>query len=75
VDHRFPGEATAGKRKEPLGERRLLVCEPEVFDDIPEMAPSDLSLDVMPTLAHRERGLRGHCLGSGERVMWNRYNR
>jgi len=48
----------------------LLVCEPEVFDDIPEMAPSDLSLDVMPTLAHRERGLRGHCLGSGERVMW-----
>ena len=48
----------------------LLVCEPEVFEAIPETAPSDLSLDVMPTLAHRERGLRGHCLGFGERVMW-----
>ena len=48
----------------------LLVCEPEVFEDIPQTAPSDLSRDVMPTLAHRERGLRGHCLGSGERVMW-----
>jgi len=48
----------------------LLVCEPEVFEVIPETAPSDLSLDVMPTLARRERGLRGHCLGPGERVMW-----
>jgi NDP-sugar pyrophosphorylase family protein len=48
----------------------LLVCEPGVFEEIPAAAPSDLSLDVIPTLAHRERGLRGHCLGSGERVMW-----
>jgi len=48
----------------------LLVCEPEVFEVIPETAPSDLSLDVMPTLARRERGLRGHCLRPGERVMW-----
>jgi NDP-sugar pyrophosphorylase family protein len=48
----------------------LLVCEPGIFEEIPAAAPSDLSLDVIPTLAHRERGLRGHCLGSGERVMW-----
>lgn len=48
----------------------LLICEPEVFEEIPTMAPSDLSLDVMPKLAHRARGLRGHRLGSGERVMW-----
>lgn len=48
----------------------LLVCEPEVFDAIPKTAPSDLSRDVMPTLAHWERGLRGHYLSSGERVMW-----
>lgn len=48
----------------------LLVCEPEVFDAIPKTGPSDLSRDVMPTLAQWERGLRGHHLGSGERVMW-----
>jgi len=48
----------------------LVVCEPEVFEVIPETVPSDLSLDVMPILASRERGLRGHCLGPGEHVMW-----
>jgi NDP-sugar pyrophosphorylase family protein len=48
----------------------FLVCEPDVFDEIPATMPSDLSLDVMATLAHLERGLRGHRLGSGERVMW-----
>ena len=48
----------------------LLVCEPEVFEVIPETAPSDLSRDVMPALAHRERGLRGHRLGTGQNVMW-----
>jgi NDP-sugar pyrophosphorylase family protein len=48
----------------------LLVCESEVFAAIPATAPSDLSLDVMPALAHRERGLRGHYLAPGERVMW-----
>jgi len=48
----------------------LLVCERDVFEEIPAKAPSDLSLDVMPRLAGRERGLRGHCLGPGERVMW-----
>jgi NDP-sugar pyrophosphorylase family protein len=71
------GWITDFQEKPPLGTERshwvnagLLVCEPEVFDEIPETAPSDLSLDVMPRLAHRERGLRGHCLGPGERVMW-----
>jgi len=48
----------------------LLVCEPEVFEVIPEAPPSDLSLDVMATLAHRKRGLLGPRLGSGEHVMW-----
>ncbi len=47
----------------------LLVCEAEAFDAIPA-PPSDLSVDVMPGLARRERGLRGHRLGAGERVMW-----
>jgi mannose-1-phosphate guanylyltransferase/mannose-1-phosphate guanylyltransferase/phosphomannomutase len=66
----FQEKPRPGKERSHWVNAGLLVCEPEVFDDIPEMAPSDLSLDVMPTLAHRERGLRGHCLGSGERVMW-----
>jgi mannose-1-phosphate guanylyltransferase len=48
----------------------LLVCEPEVFDEIPDLAPSDLSLHVMPKLARRERGLHGRFLGENERVMW-----
>jgi NDP-sugar pyrophosphorylase family protein len=58
------GWITDFQEKPPRGTERshwvnagLLVCEPAVFD-------------VMPTLAHRDRGLRGHCLGSGERVMW-----
>jgi mannose-1-phosphate guanylyltransferase len=48
----------------------LLVCEPEVFEEIPDVAPSDLSLDVMPKLTRRERGLHGRFLGENERVMW-----
>ncbi|MDQ3691848.1 MAG: nucleotidyltransferase family protein, partial [Chloroflexota bacterium] len=48
----------------------LLVLEPEVYGLIPEHGPSDLSRDVMPLLAGRRHGLRGHPLGVDERVLW-----
>lgn len=48
----------------------LLVCEATVYDAIPAMAPTDLSVDVMTVLAHRERALYGHRLAPDERVMW-----
>jgi NDP-sugar pyrophosphorylase family protein len=71
------GWITEFQEKPPLGTEKshwvnagLLVCEPEVFELIPRTGPSDLSLDVMPVLANRQRALHGHCLGPGERVMW-----
>jgi NDP-sugar pyrophosphorylase family protein len=71
------GWVTDFQEKPPPGTERshwvnagLLVCEPQVFDEIPLTVPSDLSLDVLPGMARRERGLRGHRLGSGDRVMW-----
>lgn len=48
----------------------LLVCEPQTYEAIPRMPPSDLSLDVMPVLAQRGHSLRGHCIAPDERVMW-----
>ena len=48
----------------------LLVCEPTVYDAIPAMPPTDLSVDVMSVLAHRERALHGYRLAPDERVMW-----
>lgn len=71
------GWITEFQEKPPAGTERsdwvnagLLVCEPAVYDAIPAMRPSDLSVDVMSVLAHREHGLHGHCLAPDERVMW-----
>lgn len=48
----------------------LLIFEPQAYDAIPRIAPSDLSIDVMPLLASRDHSLRGHCIAPDERVMW-----
>lgn len=71
------GWITEFQEKPPVGTERshwvnagLLVCEPAVYDALPATAPADLSADVMSVLAHREHGLRGHPLATGERVLW-----
>lgn len=48
----------------------LLVCGPDLYDVISTAGGSDLSRDVLPLLARHDRGLRGYCLGAGERVLW-----
>jgi mannose-1-phosphate guanylyltransferase len=71
------GWITEFQEKPPTGTERshwvnagLLVCEPAVYDAIPARAPTDLSVDVMSVLAHREHGLHGHRLAPDERIMW-----
>jgi mannose-1-phosphate guanylyltransferase len=48
----------------------LLVCEPQLFEAIPDGGPSDLSRDVIPVLLRRDQRVRAYCLGPEERVMW-----
>jgi mannose-1-phosphate guanylyltransferase len=66
----FQEKPRAGTERSHWVNAGLLVCEPTVYDAIPAMAPTDLSVDVMSVLAHREHGLHGHRLAPDERVMW-----
>ena len=66
----FQKKPLAGTEQSHWVNAGLLVCEPDLFDAIPAALPSDLSRDVMPNLARRPHGLRGHRIGPGERVMW-----
>jgi mannose-1-phosphate guanylyltransferase len=66
----FQEKPRVGTEKSHWVNAGLLVCEPGVFEAIPASVPSDLSRDVMPKLAGRPRGLRGHRIGPGERVLW-----
>jgi NDP-sugar pyrophosphorylase family protein len=66
----FQEKPRAGTERSHWVNAGLLVCEPTVYDAIPAMPPTDLSLDVMPVLVHREHGLHGHRLAPDERVMW-----
>lgn len=66
----FQEKPEAGTEKSHWVNAGLLVCEPDLYKAIPPTIPSDLSRDVMPQLASRGHGLRGHPIGPGERVMW-----
>ena len=66
----FQEKPRAGTERSHWVNAGLLVCEPAVYDAIPAMPPTDLSVDVMSVLAHREHGLHGHRLAPDERVMW-----
>ena len=71
------GWITEFQEKPPPGTERshwvnagLLVCEPAAYESIPATVPCDLSLDVLPGLALRDRGLHGYRMKPGERLMW-----
>lgn len=66
----FQEKPAAGTERSHWVNAGLLVCERGVYDAIPATAPTDLSLDVMSVLAHRDHALHGHCLAPDERVMW-----
>lgn len=66
----FQEKPPAGTERSHWVNAGLLVFESQAYDAIPRIAPSDLSLDVMPVLASHEHSLRGHCIAPDQRVMW-----
>lgn len=66
----FQEKPAQGTEKSHWVNAGLLVCEPKLYDFIPAEGPSDLSYDVLPTLAGLHQELRAYRLGSEERVMW-----
>ena len=66
----FQEKPTPGTERSHWVNAGLLVCEPTVYEALPAMPPTDLSVDVITVLAHRERALHGYRLAPDEHVMW-----